>query len=82
MCFAIEWFIFMVWRNKLIYLVLILSIYYMFDALFFKKIRIERTAECTQWEKRKIQRLVERNGTKYIDHVYVDFCVEKTYPNN
>lgn len=56
-------------------------LYYFVDVIFIQSYEAEQSAECVRYDHRYQQISVNKNGVKYIDKVWVDFCVEKKYPN-
>lgn len=57
------------------------SLYYFVDATFVQSYKREQRSECVRHDHRYQQKIVNKNGVKYIDKFRVDFCAEKKYPN-
>lgn len=68
--------------NRVLALVVVLSTFYYFvDVTFVQSYKREQSAECVRYDHRYQQKVVNKNGVKYIDKFRVDFCAEKKYPN-
>ena len=68
--------------NRVLALVVVLSTFYYFVGVtFVQSYKREQSAECVEYDHRYQQKVVNKNGVKYIDKFRVDFCAEKKYPN-
>lgn len=67
-------------REAFALIAILCILYYLIDAIFIEAYKREQSAECVKFEQRYQQKLVDKDGVKYIDKVLVDFCVEKKYP--
>lgn len=68
-------------KRALMLVGVLLTLCYFIDVTFVQSYEREQSAECVRYEHRYHQKVVNKNGVKYVDKIRVDFCAEKKYPN-